>query len=72
MVELEQQRERRNHHEQSRCFDDTIEYTTSPISVEFYVKLNETQDGGVCLGFLYAFLLALTELVIGIRRPSVD
>ena len=33
-------------------FDDTIEYTASPISVEFYVKkLNETQDGGVCLGF---------------------
>ena len=27
-----------NHHEQSRCFDDAIEYTTSPISVEFDLK----------------------------------
>ena len=27
-----------NHHEQSRCFDDTIKYTVSPISVEFDLK----------------------------------
>ncbi len=40
----------------------TIEYTTSPISAEFDLKMMKPKVGGVCPGsFLYAFLPALTD-----------